>query len=93
LPRPELDPWSPLPPACCAQVIPPLKPCQAAHKAGIAPRVVPGITLGLLTHEAHSFGDSLKTYEDNGLFDVVPEILVYVSARTSREGGGGGCER
>jgi hypothetical protein len=57
----------------------PIKPCQAAHAAGVAPKVVDGVTLGLLTHEAVSFADSMETYETNGLFDVVPEILIYVS--------------
>ena len=67
----ELKPWS--------EDRGPIKPCQAAHASGIAPKVVDGVTLGLLTHESVSFADSMETYDSNGLFDVVPEILIYVS--------------
>ena len=56
----------------------PIKPCQVAAGAGIKARVVDGVTLGLLTHEHVSFADSMETYERNGLFDVVPEVLIYV---------------
>jgi hypothetical protein len=60
------------------QILPPLKPCQAAHRAGDTPRPVSGVSVGILTHEAHSFADSLKTYEANGLFNIVSEVIVYV---------------
>lgn len=74
----SLKPWS--------EVLPPLTPCQAAHAAGRGARAVNGISVGILTHEPVSFSDALATHEARGLFDIAPEVLIYVSRRDSDAG-------
>ena len=66
----SLKPWS--------EVLPPLTPCQEAHAAGFTARAVKGVSVGILTHESVSFSDALATHESRGLFDIVPEVLIYV---------------
>ena len=57
-------------------------PCQAAHKAGIKPPgKIKGLTVGVLTHESTNLGFSFKTYDENGLFALVEEFLVYINNR------------
>jgi hypothetical protein len=70
-----LRPWS--------EVVPPLTPCQAAHRSGVKAKAkaIPGLSVGILTHEgSETFAVSLATYESNGLFDVASEVLIYVRA-------------
>ena len=47
--------------------------CQAAAAAGVKVPVIEDLSVGLLTHEHRSFGDTMRTYEKYGFFDVIPE--------------------
>ncbi len=61
----------------------PLSACQAAWAAGERPKAaLPGLSVGLLTHEPRSFADSMATYEALGLFDVIGEFMIYINKRT-----------
>ncbi len=53
----------------------PLTRCQAANLAGDRVPVIEDLSVGLLTHEHRSFGDTMKTYDKWGLFDVIPEYV------------------
>lgn len=58
----------------------PLRACQAAALAGVKPREpIPELSVGLLTHEPVSFAASMKTYEEQGFFDLVPEFMIFVN--------------
>jgi hypothetical protein len=47
--------------------------CQAAARRGAKGKMLSELTVGLLTHEPRSFGESMASYERHGLFDIVPE--------------------
>jgi len=51
----------------------PLSACQAAAQRGEKGGFIPQLTIGLLTHEPRSFGDSMETYLKYGLFEMVDE--------------------
>lgn len=51
----------------------PLTACQAAAQRGEKGGFIPQLTIGLLTHEPRSFGDSMETYLKYGLFEMVDE--------------------
>ena len=73
--------WSPPPP-------PPLTACQAAHVAGAEAPRIPGISVGVLSHEAVTLFQSLVSYETNGLLATVDEMLIYVRLREGARWGG-----
>lgn len=57
--------------------------CRAAAASGLHPtEPVPGLTIGMLTHEPIAFAKSLVTYEKYGLFPMVSEFLIYMNSRT-----------
>ena len=61
----------------------PVTPCeQRALDGGKPPGVLEDVSVGMLTHESRSMGDSLATYDALGFFDVIPEFMVYVNKRT-----------
>lgn len=61
--------------------LPPCKSsCRSAAASGMAPRRLQNVTVGILTHEPVALAESLATYAEFGLFDVVPEVLMYVNA-------------
>ena len=72
----KLAPWSEVPE--------PLSKCAAAAAAGgvAATNALEDLSVGMLTHEPRSMKDSLGTYEEMGLFDVVPEFMIYANKRT-----------
>ena len=66
-----------------SEVPDPVTPCEARASAGeLPPGELSDVSVGMLTHEPISMRDSLATYEANGFFDVIPEFIVYVNART-----------
>lgn len=59
----------------------PLTPCQLAKKRGYKPNIIQNLTVGMLTHEPRAIKISLATYEEHGLFDVIPEFILFINKR------------